>query len=264
MQESEKHPLKIFDIPKQHPVAMHIPDKLPKETTSDVSFDSTQQRRGCAALEVDRFAWPPLCKALEENANTIAAPIVESILNSSAAGKRIILIASGIRQSGRTTMAIWLAATCARTNQRIALIDADVENPSIAQLLGVQPVAGWELFSARDQSIDEYLIDSIADRYTILPCTDNQSPSDWPHSWDLASILEGLRDHYDAVLVDMPPLSRKELGGQMLDDCAPFVDAALWLDTSPTDTRWALKQFQTAGVQMLGLVQRAQLAARAA
>jgi Mrp family chromosome partitioning ATPase len=184
-------------------------------------------------------------------------------LNASAVGKRIILVASGTRQTGRTTLAIWLAATCARINHRIALIDADVENPSIAQLLGIQPVAGWELFSTRDQPIDEYLVDSIADRFTVLPCTDSHH-SGWPNSWDLASILEGLRDHYDAILVDMPPLARSELGAQMLDDCAPFVDAALWLDTSPMETRWALKQLQTVGVQMLGLVQRAQLAARAA
>ena len=264
MQKSDKQPLKLFDIANQQPVAVRSSTQVQKEADSTVFCDPNRQSINDAALEVDRFAWPPLCMALDETAKTVAAPIVDAISSAADSGRRVILITSGARQSGRTTTAIWLAATCALTNRRIALIDADVEKPSIAQLLGIQPPAGWEDFSTKDQPLGEYLIDSIADRFTVLPCTFDASLTQWPHLWDLASIFEFLRDQYDVILVDVPPLERRGLGSEMLADCGPFIDAALWLDTHPVDTMWAQAQLHTAGVPLLGLIQRAPLAAQAA
>ena len=258
MQMHREQPLKIFDR-DICPAAAEAEER----SSSKTEYPSAQ-RPGVAALEVDRFAWPPLCRAIDETAKSVAAPIVESILQASQLGKRIVLVSGATRQSGRTTTAIWLAAACARINLRVALIDADVENPSIADLLGVQPLMGWETFCNQDQPLDEFLIDSLADRYTILPCTVRSPLASWPDHWDLGAVFEGLRDHYDAVLVDTLPLAREGIGSQMLDDCAPFVDAALWLDTGPIDTRWALKQFHAGGIQSLGLVQHAPYAAAAA
>ena len=251
MQMHKTQPLKIFDRDIS-------PDATKTEGPSSGKIEYTStQRPGFAALEVDRFAWPPLCRAIDDTAKSVAAPIVESILHACRSGKRIVLVSGATRQSGRTTTAIWLAAACARINLRVALIDADVEHPSIAHLLGVQPLMGWETFCNQDQPLNDYLIDSLADRYTILPCTVRSPLASWPDHWNLGAVFEGLRDHYDAVLVDTLPLARNGIGSQMLDDCAPFVDAALWLDTGPIDTRWALQQFQGGGIQSLGLVQRA-------
>ena len=258
MQIDKNQSLKIFDR-DTYPAAADTEDRPPQT----IGYPSVQ-RPGCAALEVDHFAWPPLCRAIDDTAKAVAAPIVESILRASQVGKRIVLISGATRQSGRTTTAIWLAAACARINLRVALIDADIENPSIAHKLGVQPFAGWERFCNQDQPLDDYLIDSLADRYTILPCIVRSPLASWPAHWDLGAVFEGLRDHYDAILVDTLPLAREGIGSQMLDDCAPFVDAALWLDTGPIDTRWALQQFQAGGIHSLGLVQRAPYAAAAA
>ena len=264
MQKPDKQSLKLFDAAKQQPVVGRSSTQVQKKAHATVSFDPNRKSIHYAALEIDRFAWPPLCQALDETAKMVAAPIVDAILTASDSGRRVILITSGARQSGRTTTAIWLAATCALTKRRIALIDADVENPSIASMLGIQPPAGWEHFSTKDQPLGEYLIDSIADRFTVLPCTFDASLTQWPRLWDLASICEFLRDQYDVILVDVPPLERRGLGLEMLADCGPFIDAALWLDTHPVDTMWAQAQLQTAGVPLLGLIQRAQLAAQAA
>ena len=264
MQKPDKQSLKLFGVAKQQPVAGRSLTPVQQEAPSTLSFDPNRQSTSYAALEVDRFAWPPLCQALDETAKTVTAPIVDAITSAADSGRRVILITSGARQSGRTTTAIWLAATCALTNRRIALIDADVEKPSIASMLGIQPPAGWEDFSTKDQPLGEYLIDSIADRFTVLPCTFDASLTQWPHFWDLASIFEFLRDQYDVILVDVPPLQRRGLGPEMLADCGPFIDAALWLDTHPADPMWAQAQLHTAGVPLLGLVQRAQLAAQAA
>ena len=262
-----KYPFKVLDVTGKHPFVADVTKKKDFsviEKSSLTSAESTRQKQGCAGMEVDNFALPTLCKAIDEIARTAAAPVVEAILSSCDSGKRVVLIASGSRQSGRTTTAIWIAAACARTDMRVALIDADVKNPSISSELSILPTAGWERFSKDNTPISDYLIDSIADRFAVLPCIGEQSLTQWPYSWNLASILESLRDHYDAVLIDAPPLERLGLGSQMLADCGPFIDAALWLDSSPMNTKWALEQFQAAGIQLLGLIQRAQLAARAA
>ena len=259
METENKSALKIFKrTERQRSV-----DNTTEMTPSPVG-DSSIQRSGFAALEVDRFAWPPLCQALDNTSKTVATPIVEAIVRASITDKKIVLISSGARRSGRTITAIWLAATCARNNLRIALMDADVENPSITRMLGIQPRLGWETFSSQHAPLSEYVVDSLSDRYAVLPLIRSEPLKKWSPKWDLSTVLEDLRDHYDAVLVDTPPLVRHGIALEMLDHCAPFVDAALWLDTGPIETRRALQQFQAMGIHSLGLLQRAAFAAVAA
>ena len=98
----------------------------------------------------------------------------------------------------------------------------------------------------------------------MLPWTEKTTPTRWSSDWDLASILENLRDYYEVVLVDAMPLEPSGLGLELLRNWGPFIDAALWIETSTSDTMWADRQLRSAGIQMLGLIQRARAAAQAA
>ncbi|MEE2780724.1 MAG: hypothetical protein VX431_00845 [Planctomycetota bacterium] len=216
------------------------------------------------ALEVDHFSIPPVCQALCQRSEAFAGPLLEAIGDSSRQAMRILLLASGERGTGNTTVGIWLAATLAKTSQKICLVDANIENPDIARQLGIDPDGGWRNYAENKQCVSELLIESIADRFVILPCSGLPEASRWQADWDLASILESLRDHFELVLIDSMTMRPEGLGQEMLQDCGPFIDAALWIDSSATDTMWAQRQLQDAGVRLLGRVQRAREIAQAA
>jgi len=216
------------------------------------------------ALEVDHFSIPPVCRAMCQQSKTFAGPLLEAIGDSSRQTTRILLLASGERGIGKTTVGIWLAATLAKTSQKICLVDANIENPDIARQLGIDSDGGWRSFAENKQCVSELLIESIADRFTILPCSGLPEASRWQTDWDLASILESLRDHFELVLIDAMPMSPGGLGHEMLQDCGPFIDAALWIDSGSIDTMWVQRQMEKAGVRLLGCVQRARDIAQAA
>ena len=207
---------------------------------------------------------PPVCQALCQRSETFAGPLLEAIRDSSRQATRILLLASGERGVGKTTVGIWLAAKLAKTSKKICLVDANIENPDIARRLGIDPDGGWRTYAENKQCVSELLIESIADRFVILPCSGLPEASRWQANWDLASILESLRDHFELVLIDAMPMLPGGLGHEMLQDCGPFIDAALWIDSASTDTMWAQRQLQDAGVRLLGCVQRARDIAQAA
>ena len=216
------------------------------------------------ALEVDHFSIPPVCQALGQRSETVAGPLLEAIGDSARQTTRILLLASGERGVGKTTVGIWLAATLAKTSQKICLVDANIENPAVAKQLGIDPDGGWRTYAENKQCVSELLIESIADRFVILPCSSQLEASRWQAEWDLASILEGLRDQFELVLIDAMPMVPGGLGHEMLQDCGPFIDAALWIDSGSIDTMSAQRQLENAGVRLLGCVQRAREIAQAA
>ena len=87
-----KYPFKVLDVTGKHPFVADVTKKKDFsviEKSSLTSAESTRQKQGCAGMEVDNFAWPPLCKALDEIARTAATPVVEAILSSCDSGKRV-------------------------------------------------------------------------------------------------------------------------------------------------------------------------------
>jgi len=107
---------------------------------------------------------------------------------------------------GKTTAAINLAAVTAMgVGQRVVLVDCDLRQPSVAGVLGIEPLNGVSEILSGDASIDEAIIrmedpgfDVIAVR--SLPA----NPSELLASERMAQLIEDLGQRYDRVVVDTP------------------------------------------------------------
>lgn len=107
---------------------------------------------------------------------------------------------------GKTTAAINLAAVTAMgVGQRVVLVDCDLRQPSVAGVLGIEPLKGVSEILSGDASIDEAIIrmedpgfDVIAVR--SLPA----NPSELLASERMAQLIEDLGQRYDRVVVDTP------------------------------------------------------------
>jgi MinD-like ATPase involved in chromosome partitioning or flagellar assembly len=99
----------------------------------------------------------------------------------------------------------------------VALVDADFACPQVARQLAISIRHGWETALAGDKSLWEVMIESIADRFSLLPLADPAPGDDLaPPVYRMAASLNELADNFDVVLVDAGPLCAESATPQWL------------------------------------------------
>jgi capsular exopolysaccharide synthesis family protein len=125
-------------------------------------------------------------------------------------GPLILAVSSPGVGDGKTTTAINLAGVLAEGEEpRVLLLDADLRNPSVASKLGLMRFRGGLAAALRDRSAN--LDDLITRRPPyridlILAGESTTAPYELLKSNTFAELLDGMRQVYDFVIVDTPPI----------------------------------------------------------
>ena len=120
----------------------------------------------------------------------------------------VIGITSSTRGEGKSTTAINLSYVLAEKGSKVLLIDGDLRIPSIAKKLGIESTMGLSnlLKGSQNQSFsfNSYLLDN----WFVLPAGDiPPNPSELLGSARMKSILEKLKDMFDYIVIDTPPVN---------------------------------------------------------
>ncbi len=128
---------------------------------------------------------------------------------------KLVLVTSSVPSEGKTTMMLSLAASAAAAGQNTLLIDCDLRHPSMSKYFSVHERPGLtDLLWGRVQAEDVFLRGPIP-LMTLLPAgTTTRHPPDILGSERLRSLLNSVRQAYDCVFIDAPPLT-------------PVIDSAL-------------------------------------
>lgn len=159
-----------------------------------------------AALEVEQFDWPETSDRLRE----AAAEQLTAWMRQFAGSKSTFMVTSQRRGEGRSTVLLAVARHLALASQgaKVVLIDADFERPQLAQMLGVAVQIGWEDAFAGRQPLAEALVESTADRVTLLPLREAVSAKQvLANGARLTATLRSLKQHFDFVCLDAGPLA---------------------------------------------------------
>lgn len=124
-------------------------------------------------------------------------------------GTRVVAVASPGRGDGRTMTALNLAGALAQSaDARVVLLEADLRHPTVARYLGLPASRGlsaWLLDAA--MPVDELLQRPPTVAFTVIPAGAASSmPYELLKSPRLASLLADLRERFDYVVVDTPPV----------------------------------------------------------
>jgi capsular exopolysaccharide synthesis family protein len=119
--------------------------------------------------------------------------------------KRVV-VGSAARGEGRTTVAVNLACTLARSRKKVLLVDADLQRPSIMRRLGIDGDVGLgEIF--RWQNPGSALLAVSRFGFDLLPTRSRVANSaEVLASRPFSVAIELLEPHYDFILFDAPPL----------------------------------------------------------
>ncbi len=118
-----------------------------------------------------------------------------------------IIVTSSLPGEGKSTTAINLAIALADSGTRVALVDADLRRPSIAEYMGVEGRAGLTTVLIGQATLDDVVqpwgngfLDVLASGQ-VPP-----NPSELLGSRAMADLLAELNARYDLVIIDCPPL----------------------------------------------------------
>ena len=168
---------------------------------------------------------------------------------------RCVMITSATGGEGKTTLAAHLAARCANARTSTLLIDADIRRASLGRLLDVPVGPGLGDVLAGDIEFDQATITVQAGGFHFLSSgTPGRDPSQVLKSARLSELLGRLRQIYDLVIIDTPPV-------------LPVADALIvgrWADGAVMAARFdasrmplverANRQLAAAGIPVLGVV----------
>jgi len=195
-----------------------------------------------------------------------------NLLFSQAGGHKVILVTSSTVKEGKSTIAANLAVVLAQQGGRILLIDADMRKPMQHHTFGIKRDPGlsecllgqhhWQDSVKRfsdvmlgDMGIDQALLTPGLDQLEILTCgIVSANPPDLLAAPMMDTILKEVREEYDMVIIDMPPL----LHTTDATILASKVDGVLLVYHIGSVVRGALKRVKTniegVGGKVLGII----------
>ena len=120
---------------------------------------------------------------------------------------KVYVISSSMPDEGKTTTAANLAITLAQTGARVALVETDLRRPKLSEYLRLEEAVG--LTTVLIGRID--LVDAVQHwgnegLHVLTSGATPPNPAELLQSRGMRDIVSRLRQHYDIVLLDAPPL----------------------------------------------------------
>jgi capsular exopolysaccharide synthesis family protein len=222
---------------------------------------SVSKVSGKVLRQIDRRAKPwdyVLAKPMSSFAESVRAVRRRLAFCRGGRGALVVCVTSSVSHEGKSTLSASLARTMALAGDRVLLIDCDLRRNGLAELLPDAPEAGLAEVLEGGMRLDEVLVRDAAPGLDVLPLAGPRfTPQDVFGDGRMAQLMARLREQYEYVIVDTPPVL-------VVDDAvtlARLSDAVLlairWGSTRLETISAAMERLREAGDQPIELVMTA-------
>ena len=170
----------------------------------------------------------------------------------------VIGVSSSLAGEGKTTSAINIAYTLSLLNYRVLLIECDLRRPTLSIKAPVEKVPGLSNYLARQMALEEIVqncaLDNTCSFHAITSGRVPPNPIELLSSNRMFKALEKLRQSYDYIIMDLPPV------GEVSDSlvASKLVDGMLVVVRQNYCDRIILentiRQFEFLNTRILGIV----------
>src|SRR5262249_37980389 len=120
---------------------------------------------------------------------------------------KVVQVTSPNMGDGKSTVIANVAVAIAQSGRKVILIDADLRRPRAHRIFGLTARKGLAQVIAGTAELVEAVQPTVVPNLSVLPCGARPAdPSELLTLPRFADLLEELRETYDYVLVDTPPL----------------------------------------------------------
>ena len=172
---------------------------------------------------------------------------------------RVIGLSSALSGEGKSLTATNLAYTLAQLNKKVILLDCDMRRPTLAEKMGIEKKPGLSDYlsaqKSRDQVIQNFSMNNGDVEFNVISAGENPpNPVELLSSARMDRLLNALREKYDYVILDLPPVN--EVTDALA--VAPKTDGMLLVVRQNYCDRVVLgetaKQFAFINARVLGIV----------
>ncbi len=172
--------------------------------------------------------------------------------------QRTIMVTSPQPKDGKSTTAYWMAVSLSQMGKKVLLIDADMRNPSLHNILGIQRTGGLSDLIVGDVTAEEAVRATDFNNVHLIPAGHPiRDPAESLASKRFSTLLETFKEEYDMIIIDTPPVLPVADATLMCRN----VDVALMIgrcgSTEKRALTQALAQLRRANPKALGVIANA-------
>ena len=123
-------------------------------------------------------------------------------------GCKVIAVTSSIASEGKSTTCFNTAITFAETGAKVLVIDCDMRRPNVAKLLNVKGDKGLSNILVGESTVDQVLIHSEYNGLDVITAGNiPPNPTELLTSDNVSSTIDALKEKYDYIFLDTPPVT---------------------------------------------------------
>jgi polysaccharide biosynthesis transport protein len=185
-----------------------VDDALSTEGSDD---EETFISAGAKSIARDRsVCWMVAEQPLSRFAEAIRSVKLAADLNGTNKGHKVIGFTSALPNEGKSTVAAALAQLVAQVGGKVIIVDCDLRNPTLSRTLAPKAKLGIVDVLAGEQSLDDTIWRDGPGGMAFLPAVSRSRvfhTSEVLASEPTKRLFDDLRETYDYVVVDLPPLA---------------------------------------------------------
>ena len=239
-----------------HPILATVPD-MSAPTKGGYYYGYGAKGRSTPAAKEPVLVGPNMNFAASE-----AYKLLRTKLQFSFAGDgecRVVGVSSAMAGEGKSLTSVNLAYALSQLGKKVLLIDCDMRRPSLATKLNIQKYPGLSNYLTGLSDLNELLqscgIEGDEDAFQVVSAGRNPpNPVELLSSSKMQDLLDMLREKYDYVILDLPPVGEvsdalaiaKRIDGMLLVIRQNYCNRVA--------VRGAVRQFAFMDCKILGVV----------
>lgn len=121
--------------------------------------------------------------------------------------RKVFVITSSLPGEGKTTTAVNLALALAEGGERVVLVEGDLRRPKISEYLRLESAVGLTTVLIGKLPLKEAIQTTANEDLAVLTSGSTPpNPAELLKSESMGALISSLREAYDIVLIDAPPL----------------------------------------------------------
>ncbi len=167
----------------------------------------------------------------------------------------IIGVTSSVRGEGKSTTAVNLSYVFAEKGHKVLLIDGDLRIPSVAKKMQIPSTPGLtDLLLGGTADVNNWR-SSIHPNWYILPSGEiPPNPSELLGSRRMEKVLVTLKEHFDFIIIDLPPVNIVSDAMSIADLITGMIVVIREDYTAKRDLERCFRQIELSNVKVLGCV----------
>ncbi len=167
---------------------------------------------------------------------------------------QVVVVTSSVPNEGKSILASMLAATSGMAGKKVLLVDADLRRRILRRYFKVGSESGLIDFLAGNKSIDEVIFREDKLGLDLLIADDGRvTPADFFESNQFANFIAAMRERYDLIVLDTPPVLAVPDARIVAQHADAIVYAVRWNKTTRRMVQTGLDLLRQVNLKVTGL-----------